>query len=413
MKLHYLLLAISFLHSPLAGFSQTTPEPATIAQLVTVQVNPAEGFGTPGGTGVIIAKDGNTYFVLTNHHVACLRTAEPASCKLAGTIVTHKKQKYQVASIETFQAKTNEPDLAIVKFTSNDPYPVAVIGDSNQLKVGVDIFVYGFPAVGNKVAEERDGRLTKGYIVGFDSNPKNGYGLSYDARTWWGSSGSPLFDVDGRLIAIHGETETSTSPIEGKEVQTGINKGIPINVFKTKWKTKQRSVQLAVNTEPTKAVVPNFDNPSDAETLYKRGVISHHKGDRKGALMDFDRAIELNPNFAEALNNRGLVKFSLGDKQGAIRDYNKAIKINPNFALAYSNRGLVKFHMGDKQGAIKDYNKALLINPNLRVNHAIRGLVKFDLGDKRFCCTKGKGINIKTPKFGGCKLDCKGSQKDN
>jgi hypothetical protein len=43
---------------------------AQIAKNTSVQIN-AEGDITPGGSGVIIARQGNTYTVLTANHVVC------------------------------------------------------------------------------------------------------------------------------------------------------------------------------------------------------------------------------------------------------------------------------------------------------------------------------------------------------
>ncbi|MCH8014820.1 MAG: tetratricopeptide repeat protein, partial [Candidatus Dadabacteria bacterium] len=51
-------------------------------------------------------------------------------------------------------------------------------------------------------------------------------------------------------------------------------------------------------------------------------------------------------------------KKNLGDHRGAIQDYNKAIQLNPNYALAYYNRGIVKIHLGQKDSGCLDLSKA-------------------------------------------------------
>jgi tetratricopeptide (TPR) repeat protein len=48
----------------------------------------------------------------------------------------------------------------------------------------------------------------------------------------------------------------------------------------------------------------------------------------------------------------------LGDKKGAIEDYNQALQINPNYAKAYYLRGVARALSGDKKGAIEDFQKA-------------------------------------------------------
>ena len=51
--------------------------------------------------------------------------------------------------------------------------------------------------------------------------------------------------------------------------------------------------------------------------------------DYKGAISDFDKAIELNPKDADAYICRGTAKAILNDYKGAILDYDKYIELNP------------------------------------------------------------------------------------
>ena len=55
---------------------------------------------------------------------------------------------------------------------------------------------------------------------------------------------------------------------------------------------------------------------------------------------------------------RGIAKYELGDNKGAIADYNKAIEFNPKDGLAYFNRGYAKYELGDLEGACLDWGKA-------------------------------------------------------
>ncbi len=61
-----------------------------------------------------------------------------------------------------------------------------------------------------------------------------------------------------------------------------------------------------------------------AEDLFKCGVEKSLKGDYKGAIEDFDQALQLNPNSADAYGNRCVARYRLGDRQGAIEDCQKA-----------------------------------------------------------------------------------------
>ena len=53
-----------------------------------------------------------------------------------------------------------------------------------------------------------------------------------------------------------------------------------------------------------------------------------------------------------------LTTYNLKDYQKAIVDYNKAIELNPDDAPGYYNRGLINKKQGDKTKAIQDFTKA-------------------------------------------------------
>jgi tetratricopeptide (TPR) repeat protein len=58
---------------------------------------------------------------------------------------------------------------------------------------------------------------------------------------------------------------------------------------------------------------------------------------------------------AEDFFNRGVEKYDKGDKKGALQEWNKAIEVNPTFTKAYANRSIVHAELGDKKGAAEDY----------------------------------------------------------
>ena len=87
----------------------------------------------------------------------------------------------------------------------------------------------------------------------------------------------------------------------------------------------------------------------EAEIYYNRGSNKYKLNDYEGAMLDFNKAIELNSDFTYAYVFRGLVKDSLKNFEDAILDYNKAIKLDPKYALTYYNRGVVK-------NELKQYN---------------------------------------------------------
>jgi tetratricopeptide (TPR) repeat protein len=113
-----------------------------------------------------------------------------------------------------------------------------------------------------------------------------------------------------------------------------------------------------------------------AETWNKFGRIKKNEGDLDGALVGYNKAIELNPDFAIAYSNRGLVKKTKGDLDGALADFNKAIELKPDSATAYNNRGELKRSKKDLDGALVDYNKAIELKPDSAIYYCNRSLAK-------------------------------------
>ena len=100
-----------------------------------------------------------------------------------------------------------------------------------------------------------------------------------------------------------------------------------------------------------------------AQDYIDKGRAEADKRDWVGALVAYNKAIELNPNDALTYIGRGSVKYLLADHSGAIQDYNKAIELGPNNADAYWARAVVKGEQGDYRGSIQDFKQAIWINP--------------------------------------------------
>jgi Flp pilus assembly protein TadD len=60
-----------------------------------------------------------------------------------------------------------------------------------------------------------------------------------------------------------------------------------------------------------------------------------------------------------------MIRLMKGDFKGGLTDYNKALEYDPKDAYSWNNRGIAKRETGDKAGAIADFTKALEIDPTL------------------------------------------------
>ena len=233
------------------------------AQQTTVQIN-SEGNDSPGGSGVIIDKKGKIYTVLTANHVVCdaIQGRKPVTCStgINYTIHTYNGKDYPIKDRQIFQKNPKDPDLAIVTFEAQENYPVAALGNSEEIKIGAEIKVTGFPSIFRNKGRNRTYTVTPGKVVTFNPGADNGYRLVYNATTFIGNSGGPVFDGNGRVIGIHGladadggddndsgqsETRVRRKPITpvkkpkigqqetgtSGQGKTGFNAAIPINIF--------------------------------------------------------------------------------------------------------------------------------------------------------------------------------------
>jgi tetratricopeptide (TPR) repeat protein len=188
----------------------TTPASVDVYKLAnqtTVRID-----GQNPGSGVIISRSGNTYYVLTAKHVV----ATPDEYE----VLTSGGQKFRVDYSQV--KKFANLDLAVIQFTSSENIPVAQLGNSEQMAQGENVFVSGWPIIdGSSNHQVTDGRIT-----GFRKGDTNGYELTYNNATGSGMSGGPVFNARGQVIGIHGRGGGNE---QGGKI--GINLGMPIYLF--------------------------------------------------------------------------------------------------------------------------------------------------------------------------------------
>ena len=118
-----------------------------------------------------------------------------------------------------------------------------------------------------------------------------------------------------------------------------------------------------------------------AETFVNRGIIRYDMGDHRGALNDFDIALEYNPSLGDAYLNQALVLVSEKRPQEAMEAISKGIALGAtNLQVAYYSRGEIEDDAGHYAQAYRDYRQALMIKPDYAP--AQRQLERFKLVPK-------------------------------
>src|SRR5688572_31888526 len=144
---------------------------------------------------------------------------------------------------------------------------------------------------------------------------------------------------------------------------------------------KSEFMEALLNLNKALEIDPNF-----APAYYLRGNIKDNFEDRHGAMKDYNTSVEKNSKFADAFYARGNVKMKLQDYYGAIADYTSAITINENYIEAYFNRGRAKQFLQAYEDAINDCTKIIQIKANNIDAYYMRGILRINFGDLKNGC---------------------------
>ena len=176
---------------------------------------------TGSGSGVIYKKQGNTAYIVTNHHVVEGATEIEISfddgSKTAGKIV----------------GSDMWTDLAVIEIDATVVKTIIEFGDSDALKRGEPVI-----AIGNPLGLGFSGSVTVGVVSGkdrsipidFDGNGSVDWFadvMQTDAAINPGNSGGALINLAGQLIGIN-SMKISEATVEGIGLAIPINLAMPI-----------------------------------------------------------------------------------------------------------------------------------------------------------------------------------------
>lgn len=181
------------------GFSDVVENllPATVSITTSGEIS--------NGSGFIISSDG---YVVTNNHVI------ENSGEI--TIETNDGLKYKPKIVGV----DKKSDIAVLKINPNKNLTAVKFGDSNKVRVGDWIIIVGNPY-------GFAGSVSVGILSAKDRSINNGQGndfLQTDAAINKGSSGGPVFNTKGELIAI------STALFSPSGGSVGISFAYPSNL---------------------------------------------------------------------------------------------------------------------------------------------------------------------------------------
>jgi S1-C subfamily serine protease len=292
----------------------------TKARQMTVRIET----GSENGSGVIVARQGRTYYVLTAKHV--VRDPKTQQQYPTPQIVTYDQDRRSATNTVVAEGV----DLAVVRFESSNNYPVARLGEYTQNDKLA--FVGGFPGRLNINSPLWQWQLNPGYIQSREQAKldtqnnrsfSDGYDLLYSSISYGGMSGGPVFDTAGNVIGIHGRAESANLNSLGISIQTFTGLATRLQVAPNLL-TIDRAYPPDLNpgdSQNVLAAMQNIPQPQIADSgerwlAYGNQLLRTAQYDR--AIAAFDRAIAKNQvlfgNYGKALSLGSISKYQLRER---------------------------------------------------------------------------------------------------
>jgi tetratricopeptide (TPR) repeat protein/S1-C subfamily serine protease len=371
-----------------------------IAQQITVRIEDKNG---ANGSGVIVAREGDTYYVVTAAHVIQETKRDNGRNvlreKMANAVVTPTQEKIALSEAD-INVVNKDLDIGVIKFKSKQNYRVAEIGRS-EFKQSDWVFVSGFPG------EDRSKRrqLTIGTVTNQDTKEfvvKNrdeelgsltkGYNLVYTNLSLPGMSGGAILDRQGRLVGINNgaENEQIIENDRVKQINFGYALGIPIS---TVMGATSRGQLPTIRSNRANLILPKSTQQEDSEiqqiqlsTLAKPGKTASTEdwlnyanllwrgNQSREAITAFETAgklLDRNPELFEREKQLRIAYFGMGlawfqnsqgskqdDLRSAVKAFDRAVKIDPSFfeSARYLGKSLLLLRRFDE--ALIAYQRA-------------------------------------------------------
>jgi tetratricopeptide (TPR) repeat protein len=412
----------------------------------SVKINTA---GEPG-SGVIVKREGNRYYVLTAAHVAlCASQKQEEQEVITSNGKSHFVRPEDISCPQLMppmahdakqcdnEKNKSDPwaiDLAVISFWSDERYDAAT-RTSVINRPGISILVAGYPINSSrlKVVKSEGGALVPPSSL---SSTCQGYGLRYIAPTEKGMSGGGVWNKNGELVGIHGYRIMNKS--DGLALARGsYSSGIPISY----WKAMDDPLKVSFLNETLRKSSRSGGKATDyinkAQNIINRGLRDESLNElslqEAASLIERARSMDKSqpaypamqaqmyvayykkfggasdPELLEralALVNiairqsrawrksyeglyepiRAEVHALRGNYQKAVIDIDTRLSFRPDDTAALKDKAKYLFELGNLEGAYQAINRAVSIAPNDPAALIDRSLILAKAGMNHIAC---------------------------
>lgn len=126
---------------------------------------------------------------------------------------------------------------------------------------------------------------------------------------------------------------------------------------------RQKKTVSKPTAAPSPAPIPVAAVTFDYAYYQNKANAFFVKGDYNAAVLNYNKALELNPKDTVTYLSRGLTYYNTKFYDLAVNDFTKAIELAPKDSMSFFKRGDSYERMGNVEKAIADYKNAIALDP--------------------------------------------------
>lgn len=322
--------------------------------IVAIVTYDASGDALTTGSGFFI-RPGQ---VVTNLHV--MRGARRAEIRTLDG-------KGRVHPVEGLLALDEEGDLALLSVPTPPERARSTELATTLPDEGERVFVIGNPL-------KLEGSISDGIVSAVREVPGVGKIIQTTAPISHGNSGSPIFNLKGKVVGV----------ITVK-VTNGQNINLAIGALRVR----------ALNAGKLRPLseLPAKDKIGDVgEALYRTGLESLWLGNYDHAVGYFENAANRNPKRVDAWIQVGYCKVKQGKADEAIKAYQQALQLQPESEEVLNKLGDAYYYAGRMLEAIASYKEAARLYPTSAEAHYNLALVYFETGEHKLALVQASTL---------------------